>query len=124
MSFERRVRTLQGSGRVVIRLMKSELTQLHSFVSKCGILSDVTPTDRCFIVFPTKRILAGRFAILLQQNGVECRALGHGSGSMRCEGRNIHVDGILVLSVPQTYAKRVALYAGLFGVRVIPLIEG
>lgn len=96
------------------------LEQMRSLLNSSGLLADTLPTEFCLVVVPSRRIKSGRFAILMQSNGVRCRAMGHGDGSVRdAKGRVRKVQGILVLAVDRKDARKASLYAKLFGVTAV-----
>jgi hypothetical protein len=89
-----------------------------------GLLEDARPDEFCLVVVPSKRLKSGRFALLLQENNISCRALGHGDGKV-CDHRGVEskVRGILVLAILRKDAKRVGLFARLFGVTAVPVLH-
>ena len=103
--------------------MKSEnLQQIHTRLHESGILAELREGEVLFLILPSHRILAGRFAILLTRNDVPCRAIGHGSGRVQdSEGEEFKTEGILVLAVLGNQVRKVELYAKLFGVIAIPI---
>jgi hypothetical protein len=102
--------------------MKQNLEQMRSLLHSSGLLADTGPDEFCLVVVPSQRVRAGKFAILLQDNGVRCRALGHGDGKV-CDQRGVvsKVRGILVLAVHRSDGKKAELYARLFGVTAVPV---
>jgi hypothetical protein len=104
--------------------VKQNLEQMRSLLHSSGLLADTRPEEFCLVVVPSQRIRAGKFAILLQDNQVRCRALGHGDGKV-CDPRGVisRVRGILILAVHIDDAKKAELYARLFGVTAVPVYQ-
>lgn len=106
-----------------MKQVKQNLDQMRSVLHSSGLLADTKPGEVCMVVVPTARVRAGRFAILLQDNGVFCRAMGHGDGKISdARGVESRVRGILVMAILQADIKKVDRYARLFGVTAIPII--
>jgi hypothetical protein len=102
---------------------KENLQQMQSRLSTSGILAEVKPNEVCLVIVPSRRLKAGRFGILLLNNGVSCKALGHGSGRVKdSSGREFKTQGVLVLAVDRKDAKRAELYAKLFGVLALSVV--
>lgn len=88
------------------------------------ILDDATPYEACMIVVPSPRLRSGRIALLLRKNGVRCRPLGHGTGTLRdSRGTESRIRGLMILAVDRSDVKRLHMYAKLFGVSAILLTE-
>lgn len=103
---------------------KQNLEQMRQALGDSGLLADARSDEFCLVVVPSKRLKSGRFALLLQENGVSCRALGHGDGKVRdFQGVESKVRGILVLAVLRKDAKRAGLYARLLGVTAVPVLH-
>lgn len=97
--------------------MSQTSDEMRSFLSDAGILAETLPFETCMIVMPTFRLRSGRVALLLQQNGVRCRALGHGTGEVRdARGRREQIRGILFLAIHRADARLAELYSRLYGV--------
>lgn len=102
--------------------MSKNLDQVRSFLGAHGILDGANADELCMVVVPSRRLKSGRIALLFQMNGISCRALGHGTGRVRDQhGVESTVRGLLVLAVSQAHAKRLELYAKLYGVTAIPV---
>ncbi len=102
--------------------VSESIEEMRSFLGASGILAAVRANETCFVVVPSFRLRAGRFALLLPQNGVSCRALGHGTGRVRdAVGHEEKVRGILVLAVHNRDLRKTTLLAKLCGVIAVPL---
>ena len=72
------------------------------------------------VVVPSPQLKAGRIALLLQQNGLRLRILGHGTGKVRDRlGVERRVLGLLVLVADSRDVRRVELYTRLFGAAAV-----
>lgn len=95
---------------------------MRSRLTACGILAEVQPHETGLVIVPSRRIRAGRFAVLLLNNGIRCRALGHGTGRVRdAAGHEFREKGILILAVDTKLARKTELFARLFGVTALPV---
>lgn len=99
-----------------------QLREMRSRLTASGILAEVQPHETGLVIVPSRRIRAGRFALLLLDNGIRCRALGHGTGRVQdAKGNEFKEKGILVLAVETKLARKTELFARLFGVMALPV---
>lgn len=99
--------------------------RLSDAVLEGGILKECLPEERCVVIVPSHRVLAGEFALILRSNDVIVRPLGHGSGSViDAEGRSHQVQGVLVAAVRGDDLAKLRIHARLCGITVALVTRG
>lgn len=98
------------------------MEHVRSALEAFGVFSDASPMEVCLVVVPSHRLKSGEFAVLLHQNKIHVRTIGHGSGNIRDRrGVESRVKGLLVLTVNRKELRRTQLFAKLFGVTAMPV---
>lgn len=96
--------------------------RLSNAVVRGGILNERRPDEECVAIVPSHRVLAGEFALILRDNDVIVRPLGHGSGVViDAEGSRRTVQGVLVAAVRSDTLPKLKIHARLCGVTVTPI---
>jgi hypothetical protein len=87
-----------------------------------AILAECRTDEQCVAIVPSARVLAGEFALILKDNDVIVRPLGHGSGSVIDEeGKRATVSGILVVAVQDEDLRKLSILARMCGIAFSPV---
>jgi hypothetical protein len=92
-------------------------------LADAAIMEGMTRDEVCLLVVPSKRVREGQFAIVLQRNGIRCRALGHGPGRVRSASGQSCVADVLVLAIHCKDVRRSVLRAKLCGLTFLCIVD-
>ncbi len=88
-----------------------------------AILAEARTGELCVAVVPSHRVRAGEFILILRDNGVIVRPLGHGSGAViDADGKRRIVEGVLVGAVSEDALAKLKIHARLCGITVTPVV--
>lgn len=92
-------------------------------LADAAIMEDMARDEVCLLVVPSKRVREGQFAIVLQRNGIRCRALGHGPGHVRDAKGQSRATDVLVLAIHCKDVRRSILRAKLCGLTLLCVLN-